>query len=99
MDATIHQLLHEKADGHTRLCEALGSKGIGLKDANLYFRSPSTQGPRLVYSITGIDWSNRSLTIRHEADIGTRRVLEGHAAPQALRLPPSATVRPHGARD
>lgn len=77
MDATFHALLNERVGGHSALCARLRAKGVGLMEASLSFRSPATAGDRIEYRIVDIEWANRSLTIRYEANIDDRRVLEG----------------------
>jgi 4-hydroxybenzoyl-CoA thioesterase len=78
MDATFHRLLQETAGGHARLCRELGAVGIGLMEVGLFFRSPVTEGQRIHFRITGIDWEARSLKLRYKAILGDRTVLEGH---------------------
>lgn len=78
MDATFHRLLQDRAGGHARLCHDLGAVGIGLMDVGLNFRMPVRDGQRILFRVTGIDWGERSLTLRYEADLEGRMVLEGH---------------------
>lgn len=78
MDATFHRLLQERAGGHARLCHDLGAVGIGLMDVGLNFRAPVRDGQRILFRVTGIDWGSRSLTLRYEATLDGRPVLEGH---------------------
>lgn len=77
MDATFHAYLRARAGGHGSLCRELGAQGLGLMEATIGFRSPATDGDRLVFTITGITWSARTFALTYAAHIGDRLVLEG----------------------
>lgn len=76
MDMTFHALM-ARHGGHAELCRSLGSRGIGLMEATLAFRSPGYEGQTIRYGIERIEWSGRAFDIHYRATEGARLVLEG----------------------
>ena len=77
MDATFHRLLKDMAGGHSHICRQLGAVGIGLIETELGFRSPASDGDTIGFRILDMEWATRSVTVRYEAVVDQRRVLEG----------------------
>lgn len=77
MDETFQAYLAERADGHKALCERLQSRGFGLMEATLAFRSPGVEGQTITYALTEIIWSARSFELTYRATDGDRLLLEG----------------------
>lgn len=78
MDTCFHAFLADRAGGHATLCDQLGSRGIGLMEAKLAFRSPGLEGQTVTYSIDAITWSGRAFDLAYSARVGERLLLEGH---------------------
>ena len=77
-DRTFHTFLQVRGGGHKKLCADLNSRGFGLMEAQLQFRSPGMEGDDLVYAIESIDWAARSFTVNYRVTCGDRLVLEGY---------------------
>lgn len=76
-DRCYHTFLHEKAGGHSLVCEKLGAKGTGLIDTGAKFPSPATEGDVLRLEMTLVEWSSRTLRIEYIGYVSDRRVVEG----------------------
>ncbi|MBO6775396.1 MAG: acyl-CoA thioesterase [Marinibacterium sp.] len=76
-DRCYHTFLHEKAGGHSLVCEKLGAKGTGLIDTGAKFPSPATEGDLLRLEMTLVEWGSRTLRIEYVGYVSDRRVVEG----------------------
>lgn len=76
-DRCYHTFLHEKAGGHSLICEKLGAKGTGLIDTGAKFPSPATEGDVLRLEMTLAEWGSRTLRIEYTGYVGDRRVVDG----------------------
>ncbi|MCC6002364.1 MAG: acyl-CoA thioesterase [Pararhodobacter sp.] len=77
MDATFHGFLRARGPGHAALCREWGAMGLGLMETGATFRAPGVDGDRLVLSIEGIDWSDRSYRVNYAGRVGERLLIEG----------------------
>ncbi|MGG7564586.1 acyl-CoA thioesterase [Rhodovulum sp. DZ06] len=76
LDACFHEYLAGHG-GHEKVCESVGSIGLGLMDASARFRRPVKPGDVLTVVITGFEWSEKSLTLRYEGRLGDTVAMTG----------------------
>lgn len=76
MDRTFHAFL-EGHGGHRALCARLGSRGFGLVETNVAFRSPGQEGQRIRYHLDRIDWAGRTFEVHFRVTEDERLLLEG----------------------
>ncbi len=76
-DATCHAWFRAAAGSHARLCEALGSVGVGLVDSGASFRSPATEGDVLEMALAVEAWNRKTLRLGYRGTVGERLVVEG----------------------
>lgn len=76
-DRAFQAYLTEKVGGHAGLCEAIGSKGLGLIKAECNYLSPIIDGDQVIIDISEIEWGNRSFVLKYSGRVGERAVFEG----------------------
>lgn len=77
VDGLFHLFLDGAAGGHAALCERIGSVGIGLKAAEMSFRSPVMPGQELKLEINRLDWKERSFEVTYLGMVGDRTAIAG----------------------
>lgn len=76
MDACFHDML-SRAGGHAKICQEIGSVGLGLADASAQFKSPMRDRDALSIRLMDIEWGARALTVRYETRVGDRLCFTG----------------------
>ncbi|MVA99260.1 acyl-CoA thioesterase [Nitratireductor sp. CAU 1489] len=76
-DATCHAWFRAAAGSHARLCERLGTVGVGLVDSGASFRSPATEGDVLDMALHIEAWNRKTLRLGYRGTVGGRLVVEG----------------------
>jgi 4-hydroxybenzoyl-CoA thioesterase len=76
MDACFHDML-ARAGGHAKICQEIGSVGLGLADASAQFKTPMMDRDPLSIRLLDIEWGARALTARYETRVGDRLCFTG----------------------
>lgn len=77
MDRGFQYFLKDKAGGHAAICKELGSRGLGLINANCTFSLPIRQDDELVVAITAINFGPRTFDVKYQGSINGKTVFEG----------------------
>lgn len=76
-DQLFHLYLDEKAAGHDAVCKAIDAIGLGLKSAEMQFRSPVASGQKLRLSLDRLEWDERALRLYNSGWVGDREAFQG----------------------
>lgn len=75
-DRTFHDWLRQFG-GHTEICQALGSIGLGLMDVSAKFRAPCKDGDTLDLHLSIEAWDRKALRLSYEGQIAGRTAVVG----------------------
>lgn len=71
LDRCFHDWLRPFG-GHAQICQGLGSKGLGLMEAQAKFLSPTTDGDSVRVQLQVTDWAAKSVVLSYAGFVGTR---------------------------